>query len=56
MKYVYIGNVPESGAASTLCPACNRVVIERKGYFISGNNIKEGRCLYCGNPVSGIWN
>lgn len=56
MKYVYIGNVPESGATSTRCPVCKREVIQRKGYFITGNNIKEGRCLYCGNPISGIWN
>ncbi len=55
IKYVYIGNVPGSAADSTYCPKCKKIVIERKGFNVLTNNIINGRCKYCGEKISGVW-
>jgi pyruvate formate lyase activating enzyme len=53
--YVYIGNLPGNPAENTYCPKCNKLLIERRGYFIVQNNIEEGRCRYCGEEIDGVW-
>ena len=55
LKYVYIGNVPGHGGENTYCPKCNRLLIQRVGFRVLRNNIKEGRCKYCGARISGVW-
>lgn len=55
LHYVYIGNVPGHEAESTFCPACQRLVIQRIGYQVKKVNLKDGRCLFCGTPIPGIW-
>ncbi|MDD4183701.1 MAG: AmmeMemoRadiSam system radical SAM enzyme [Candidatus Omnitrophica bacterium] len=55
LKYVYIGNVPGHPHESTYCPNCKKVIISRTGYSILGNNIKEGKCKFCGYKIAGIW-
>ncbi|MDT8393608.1 MAG: AmmeMemoRadiSam system radical SAM enzyme [Bacteroidales bacterium] len=55
MHYVYIGNVPASGAENTICPHCGEVVIERKGYRIIKNNLNKNLCQACGETVAGVW-
>ncbi|MFC2138927.1 AmmeMemoRadiSam system radical SAM enzyme [Bacteroidota bacterium] len=55
LKYVYIGNVPGSKAQNTVCPECEKILIERKGYFILQNNIEKGSCKFCGEKISGVW-
>jgi pyruvate formate lyase activating enzyme len=55
MKYVYIGNVPGSEAQHTYCPSCKKKVVERRGYTIVSNNIKNGNCGFCGKKISGVW-
>lgn len=55
IRYVYIGNVPGTKASNTVCPACNRTLVERRGYLIASNKIKEGKCSYCNEPVAGVW-
>jgi len=55
IKFVYIGNVPETDAANTYCPKCHKLLIERKGYMITRNHIKNGRCEYCNEPIPGVW-
>jgi pyruvate formate lyase activating enzyme len=56
MRYVYIGNVPGSGAENTVCHHCNEIAIERRGYSILDNNITDGKCGSCGQSVAGVWN
>jgi pyruvate formate lyase activating enzyme len=53
--YVYIGNLPGNLAENTYCPKCNKLLVERRGYFIVQNNIEEGRCRYCGEEIDGVW-
>jgi len=55
LNFVYIGNVPEHLGEDTNCPHCHKLLIKRIGYRIIENNIKEGRCLFCKEPIPGIW-
>ncbi len=55
LKYVYIGNVPGTEGDNTYCPNCKKLLIERKGYQILQNNIKDGKCSNCGTPIAGVW-
>ena len=54
LKYVYIGNVPGSDKDDTICPNCGKKVIERSGYRIVSNILKDGKCT-CGTPIPGRW-
>ncbi|MCX5700823.1 MAG: AmmeMemoRadiSam system radical SAM enzyme [Candidatus Omnitrophica bacterium] len=56
LRYVYIGNIATDQAENTYCPKCSKLLIERRGYFIVSNNLKEGRCKFCGEKISGVWN
>ncbi len=55
LKYVYIGNVPGHPAENTYCPECGKLLIERRGYVILQNNLKEGCCPSCGEVIPGVW-
>ncbi len=55
LKYVYIGNIAGNPAENTYCPNCKKILIERKGYFILQNNIKDGKCSFCGEEIKGVW-
>ncbi len=56
MKYVYTGNMPGNEMSDTKCPSCGNVVVGRKGYSITVNNLTNGKCGKCGTVVDGIWN
>ena len=55
LKFVYIGNVPGNPAENTYCPACGGLLIRRRGYSIAANNVKDGRCSFCGAHIAGVW-
>jgi len=55
LRYVYIGNVPSERGESTYCPYCGKLLIKRLGYNVVENNIEDGKCKYCRNPIAGIW-
>jgi pyruvate formate lyase activating enzyme len=55
LRYVYVGNVPGHPGESTYCPRCKRVVIEREMYTIRQNNLRAGKCKFCGQTVPGVW-
>ena len=54
LRYVYEGNVPGEGGESTWCPSCATLLIERYGYQIRVNRIREGSCPACGAEIAGI--
>lgn len=54
LHHVYIGNVPGL-AESTVCPACGREVIQRRGYTILANHVDHGRCRFCKTAIRGRW-
>ena len=55
IKYVYIGNVPGTEAENTFCPNCNKIIIKRRGYRILSNHVINGKCEFCSEPISGVW-
>lgn len=55
IQYVYIGNVPTANGQDTICPKCNKILIERKGFSILQNNIVNGTCKFCNEKISGRW-
>ncbi|RPI38132.1 MAG: radical SAM protein, partial [Nitrospiraceae bacterium] len=55
LKYVYEGNVPGEGGENSYCPSCKEILIERFGYSISANLIKDSRCPKCNALIEGVW-
>lgn len=54
LHYVYIGNAWGTKSESTFCHNCGRILIERVGYRIVANNIKDKKCPNCGTQVAGF--
>ncbi len=55
LRFVYIGNVPDSMAEHTCCPVCKKIVIERHGYTIGMMNINKSACKFCKAGIAGVW-
>ena len=55
LDYVYIGNVRSKEGENTYCPGCKNLLIERKGYTILQNRLKDGFCPDCGKKIYGVW-
>jgi len=55
LEYAYIGNIPGHEAEHTFCPKCKKMLIQRIGYMVGENHLKDGKCKYCGKPIPGIW-
>ena len=55
LKYVYIGNVPGSGAENTYCPNCTNSIINRFHYNTRVRLIDNNHCAYCHEPIDGIF-
>lgn len=55
LKYVYCGNVPVSDYEQTRCPSCSRMLIDRTGFSVRANNLKDGACPDCGQMIEGVW-
>ncbi|VEN72809.1 conserved hypothetical protein [Candidatus Desulfarcum epimagneticum] len=54
LKYVYAGNLPGTGMENSFCHQCQKVVMERVGFSISGYFIENGRCRGCGAEIHGV--
>ncbi len=54
LKYVYTGNIPDPEGECTYCPKSGQVAIERQGYFIVKNNMKNG-VGPDGEKIPGVW-
>ena len=55
LQYVYIGNIAGKEGQNTYCPNCRSLILERSGYNILQNNLKDGSCPKCGNRIHGVW-
>ncbi len=55
LHYVYEGNVPGEGGENTYCPGCGGKLIDRFGFSIQQNNLKDGHCSKCGQQLAGVW-
>ena len=54
LHYVYLGNVPGEKSENTYCYSCGRMLIERMGYRIVANRIKDSKCPQCGVQIAGV--
>jgi pyruvate formate lyase activating enzyme len=54
LRYVFEGNVPGKGNKNTYCHQCGEILIERWGYSILKNTVKDNQCPSCGSPVAGV--
>jgi len=55
LNYVYIGNVASREGQNTYCPGCKKLLIERSGYTILQNRLRQGRCPDCSKEIYGVW-
>lgn len=55
LHYPYVGNVPGHPGNHTYCPKCGKVVIERRGFFVTALAMKTGACAACGTKIAGVW-
>jgi pyruvate formate lyase activating enzyme len=54
LKYVYVGNIPDSRREATHCPKCEKMLITREGFLIDKNKLRNGKCD-CGEEIEGVW-
>ena len=54
LKYVYTGNIAYPEGDSTYSPKTGEMAIERQGYFVVRNNLKNG-VAPDGEKIPGIW-
>jgi len=55
IRYVYVGNVINHEGNHTYCHQCKKIIVERKGYYISKYHIKKNHCTFCGTRIPGTW-
>ena len=57
LRYVYAGNLPGRVGEweNTRCPECRATLIERYGFQVRRNRLRDGRCPDCGTPIPGRW-
>jgi len=55
VRYVYVGNVSFPEGNNTYCHSCNKLLVERIGYFIPSYHMDENRCKYCKTVIPGRW-
>ena len=58
MNYVYAGNRPGRVGRyeHTICPSCDSIVVNRRGFHNSDFKIDEnGKCMNCGHKIPGYW-
>lgn len=55
LRYVYTGNIPGEVGENTYCYQCQELLIDRLGYTIRRNNLKDGTCPKCGAQIDGVW-
>ncbi len=57
LRYVYAGNIPGGMGEweNTRCPSCGETVIERRGFRVLANRLRDGACPKCAASIPGRW-
>ncbi len=57
LRYVYAGNLPGRVGSweNTVCPGCGEAVIERYGFQVLRQRLRDGRCARCNTQIAGFW-
>ncbi len=53
LRYIFTGNLPGYEGENTYCYECKKLLIERNGFRIVNNLIKEGTCPGCHIKIDG---
>lgn len=53
LLYIYLGNVLGHPSENTYCHRCKRLLIQRKGLYVTENKIEQGKCPFCGTEIPG---
>ena len=53
LAYVYLGNVLEE--PETHCPGCGKALIKRVYFTVEQNNLRQGKCSFCGVEIAGVF-
>jgi pyruvate formate lyase activating enzyme len=54
LRYIYAGNTPGEGGESTHCPGCGTLLIERYGFYVLNNRVRNGHCPECDCIIAGV--
>lgn len=54
LNYVYTGNFRWPEGETTYCPGTGQAAIIRQGFFVTANNLQNGRCP-SGETIPGVW-
>jgi pyruvate formate lyase activating enzyme len=57
LRYVYAGNRPGSVGSRehTRCHSCGELLVERRGFHVLVNRMREGSCPACATRIPGVW-
>ena len=51
LNYIYTGNIPGNDFESTYCPNCKKQLIQRIGFKVVENKIKNKKCPFCNEKI-----
>ena len=55
IRFAYVSNVAPHEGNNTYCPKCKKALIKRVGFKLLENNVKDGKCRFCGQKIPGVW-
>ena len=55
LRYIFTGNLPGHEGENTYCYECKKLLIERNGFRIVNNHIKNGACPECHVKIDGCF-
>jgi len=55
LRYVYTGNLPGDEGEKTYCHGCGELLIDRFGFSVRKNRIKDKKCPRCSSEIPGVW-
>lgn len=57
LNFVYCGNLPGrlDGRENTWCPHCQALMVERMGFRVLANHLRDSACGSCGRSLPGRW-
>lgn len=54
LRYVYLGNVPQTEYRHTLCHQCGSKLLDRSSFLAEAVNLDQGCCVHCGQALPGM--
>lgn len=55
LHHVYSGNIWGDEGEKTYCRQCGGLLIDRVGFSVAANHIRDGMCPACRTPAAGFW-